>query len=228
MPKTSRGGAVRQCHHPGQPHHHGTLTAYLMDRCSCEPCRAANAARNNHARLRRIRGQHAPNDWIPALGSRRRLDALALNGWGRTHLAPMLGISDEALGHVYKYDRITRRKADQIDAIFRRLWDVPAAGRNRILIINHAKRRGALPALTWDDIDHDTEPPAANEPAIDDVAIDLASNGVPVPLTRDERIELVRRLHHQGLPDSRIAERLNITTDGAQHFRARHLIGVAA
>lgn len=43
IPKAATAPRVaRECEHPGHPHRHGTRVAYVLDRCRCEPCTAAN------------------------------------------------------------------------------------------------------------------------------------------------------------------------------------------
>ena len=53
LPKLTRAPralrVTRDCEHPGHPHRHGTRVAYVIDRCRCEPCTAANHHRKADA-----------------------------------------------------------------------------------------------------------------------------------------------------------------------------------
>ena len=54
------GGPIRDCQHCGEPHRHGTRTAYVKDQCRCTQCRAANSAASKTAHRQRVLGRWAP------------------------------------------------------------------------------------------------------------------------------------------------------------------------
>ena len=89
--------------------------------------------------------------YIDATGSRRRLQALAVNGWSTRNLATQLGhnhattVQDIASG---KTPTIRLRSMDAIRDLYERLWDQPGPSQRTAAI---AKAKGWLPALAWDD-----------------------------------------------------------------------------
>jgi len=89
--------------------------------------------------------------YIDATGSRRRLQALAVNGWSTRSLATQLGhkhattVQDIASG---KTPTIRLRSMDAIRDVYERLWDQPGPSKRTADI---AKAKGWLPALAWDD-----------------------------------------------------------------------------
>jgi hypothetical protein len=89
--------------------------------------------------------------YIDATGSRRRLQALAVNGWSTRNLATQLGhkhattVQDIASG---KTPTIRLRSMDAIRDLYERLWDQPGPSQRTAAI---AKGKGWLPALAWDD-----------------------------------------------------------------------------
>jgi hypothetical protein len=89
--------------------------------------------------------------YIDATGSRRRLQALAVNGWPTRNLAKQLGhkhattVQDIAAG---KTPTIRLRSMDAIRDLYERLWDQSGPSPRTAAI---AKAKGWLPALAWDD-----------------------------------------------------------------------------
>lgn len=75
------------CSHPRANHQHGTRNAYVLDRCRCEPCRAA-AAEYERLRTRAIVYGRDGNlvDAEPVREHIRRLSALGM-GWKRVAAA---------------------------------------------------------------------------------------------------------------------------------------------
>lgn len=154
----------------------------------------------------------APHALVDSRGSRRRVQALVARGWSRTRLAALLNDQVTNLSALLKRDLITREKADEIAALYSRLWDRPstwksaaeAVGARRAM--NYARQRRWVPPLAWDDIDTDEAPPLLDEVGgIDETAVDLAMHGEPVKLTAAERREAVTRLHDKRWSDQRIA-----------------------
>jgi lambda repressor-like predicted transcriptional regulator len=89
--------------------------------------------------------------YTDATGSRRRLQALAVNGWPTRNLAAQLGHKDPAtIQHVAsgKTPTIRLRTKDGIRDLYERLWDQPGPSKRTADI---AKGKGWLPALAWDD-----------------------------------------------------------------------------
>ena len=89
--------------------------------------------------------------YTDAAGSRRRLQALAVNGWSSYYLGERLGhahpatVQDIAKG---KTLTIRLRTKDAIKDLYDELWDQPGTN---LRASNIAKGKGWLPALAWDD-----------------------------------------------------------------------------
>ena len=89
--------------------------------------------------------------YTDATGSRRRLQALAVNGWTSYYLGERLGhahpatVQDIAKG---KTLTIRLRTKDAIKDLYDELWDQPGPNVRAATI---AKKKGWLPALAWDD-----------------------------------------------------------------------------
>lgn len=159
--------------------------------------------------------QVAPHALVNARGSHRRIQALVARGWSRTRLAGLLGVSN--LTAMLKTSSLTQQKADQIAALYEKLWDKTpsfnstheAVGARRAM--NFARRNRWAPPLAWDDIDNDEAPAIADEKvALDEMAIELAMLGEPVKLNGAERRAAVTHLHAKRWSDQRIAATLRI------------------
>jgi hypothetical protein len=89
--------------------------------------------------------------YVDATGSRRRLQALAVNGWPSRNLAKQLGHKDPAtIQNIAsgKTPTIRLRTKDAIRDLYERLWDQPGPS---VRAANLAKAKGWMPALAWDD-----------------------------------------------------------------------------
>lgn len=99
----------------------------------------------------RIDSDNRRDAYVDATGSRRRLQALAVNGWSTRSLAAQLGhkhattVQDISSG---KTPTIRLRSMDAIRDLYERLWDQPGPSQRTAAI---AKAKGWLPALAWDD-----------------------------------------------------------------------------
>ena len=89
--------------------------------------------------------------YVDATGSRRRLQALAVNGYSTRYLAGRLGhkhaatVQDIASG---KTPTVRYRTMDAIRDLYEQLWDRPGGNARSASI---ARAKGWLPALAWDD-----------------------------------------------------------------------------
>lgn len=93
---------------------------------------------------------------IGSIGSRRRVQALAVAGWPRALLASRMGISTTALSAMIRRDRLTARNARTIRALHDELAMHPGPSD---ITRSRAIRDGWTPALAWDD---DIDDPAAS------------------------------------------------------------------
>jgi hypothetical protein len=200
----------RDCACPNVKHQHGHWHAYANDKCRCQPCRDAWAV---YTRRSRARAYLAGGDLLVApLGTSRRLQALAVNGWSCVDLGRELGVSDTVAREWMmnrRCERISVRTRARVTALYERVWDQPGPGRYRVKTERWARVQGFAPPLAWDDIDDPDEQPKVNPRGtvdeLDEVAIREAMRGRPVRLTRLERAEVHRRLNAQGMSGRQIA-----------------------
>lgn len=193
---------------------HGTRVAYDTYGCRCPEARAAS----NRARtVRQLRAMHEGPGTIPAVGSIRRLRALAAIGWGLEALAPHLGWHWQRLGQIRsgRQQYVHRETHRAVAAVYRELADRSGSSRRSAL---YAERHGWLGPLWWDDDtidDPDYQPPTRellrpHKYDVDDVNVGRALAGHSVDLTRAERLEAVRQLREQRLGYDAIAARLGL------------------
>ena len=170
--------------------------------------------------------QFDPNDVAPgrrvdATGTHRRLQALATLGWSIPALAVRANLTTRTLRRALTNPTVTARTARTIAALYDHLHATPAPRRTAHeraaakKAAARARTAGWAPPQAWDDIDNDL-PVTADEPTVDtivdDVAVERAMSGQPVPLTPAERREAVARLTRRGLSARRIAELLHTTS----------------
>ncbi len=168
---------------------------------------------------------------VDATGTRRRIQALAANGWTPTQLAKHLhpdGRDRGCIRRLLTQTTVTAATAAAISVIYEQLWDKPpptrTATEQRAVTKTRedAAKRGWPPPMAWDNIDTDTQPPVAlaqqattarggraYRAAVDEVAITRATDGDHLPLTVEERDEVIRRLSAQGLSIRKIADRIH-------------------
>lgn len=172
-----------------------------------------------------------PDGFVPAVGARRRIEALLAIGWRHTDITarmPGRHVSSVVLhqaGHL-----IARATHDAVTAAYDALSMTPGPSD---ITRARAARLGYVPPLGWDDdtIDdptavpqHDaTAPPGAD--VVDHTAVDLTLAGVRLTLTRAERHIALAQLVNEGLSDAAIAERLGVTDRTI--LRDRQALGLA-
>lgn len=136
---------------------HGSRDAYRNYGCRCHDARESHRLYEK----RRREGRLKPG-YVDATGTSRRLQALAVAGYGCETLGDMLnpGASRIAQMRAMKYPVICAKRASEVAALFDRLQmtvapDGIAALRTRM----HATRHRWVPAMAWDDIDDPAETP---------------------------------------------------------------------
>lgn len=104
-----------------------------------------------------LRPEDAPNR-VPAIGTTRRIQALAVMGWPISHIADLAGIRGTQVNELMagRRKRIPRDQAEAVDRVFRERWMQPGPNARTRTI---AARNGWVPALAWDDIDNPDEQP---------------------------------------------------------------------
>lgn len=139
---------------------HGTWARYQR---GCRQACCTDAARN-YQKARVIDAHRGKPRTVPSLGTRRRIEALACLGWSGYDVASRLGHGREWIRQVVLCDRIHRRTADRIAAVYEELCmtlpptetHIQRAMVNRTK--NRAARHGYAPPLAWDDPDTDDAP----------------------------------------------------------------------
>lgn len=156
--------------------------------------------------------------WVDSRGARRRLQALALNGWAIRYLADRCNLDRHCLDRALASHYISSSTNRAIVALFDELWDktppadTPAQRAARTMITRRARVAGWLPALAWDDIDLDDAPADVSaEVVVDEVAVELALRGERVALNKFERQIVIDQAPAAGLFDSAIAPIVGIT-----------------
>ncbi len=103
LPKLSRRSRpLRDCAHPGQPHRHGTRSAYVFDRCGCDDCTAANRDQAQERARRKIlaRWGFQDPDLVDGDVVRAHLRELMAAGMGWRRIAAVAGVGSSTVCHI--------------------------------------------------------------------------------------------------------------------------------
>jgi len=188
-------------------HKHGeTATCYGYG-CRCAECIEGINERQFYYRHMKRAGRYRAPVIIPALGTHRRLQALAVLGWSASHVAARVGMSGARMRQIVAADRITKENAVRIGSVYEELWNVEAprsSATNRTR--SRARRLGWLPPMAWDDIDTDPEPPTVERDT---------DRGAGV-------VEEMDFLWRSGESSEAVAATLNRTRDGMAKLASRH------
>lgn len=194
---------------------HNTLRARKVDGCCCP---IAARLGNTYEKRRRCGGIRPNRD---SVGSMRRLQALAVDGWPSPLLAKRIGINEVTVSNIRRgmTSLVYGSNADRIAAVYDELTGKSGpSDRTRA----YAARKQWLPYTAWsDDIDDAAALPLVvegppcqllleNVRDIDLRAIERAMSGHPVTLTRRERREAIARLYAAGKSYSEMADLLAI------------------
>lgn len=177
-------------------------------------------------------GNVSEGAFIDATGTKRRLQALCYVGWTWVAIADELGIFAANVSRLIHHDKVTKRFAGQVAAMYDRVWDQtpPATEVGRKRARNRAKKAGWVGPLDWDDdtIDNPDALPAVTEAvvAVDAMAVELALDGFKPKLNPAERHQAVTRLHQLRWSDKKIAAWVGVSDQTV--FRDRREIGLAA
>lgn len=222
-------GVRRDCVCLRAQHQHGTRDAYNRDECRCTPCTADNARRQRQYDRRRAHlTWQGKTMWTTPIGTQRRLQALAADGWPLPVIAGRLDRTAEAVSQIRKTTqrRILAATADTFTALFEQLWPLnPPPSQGSTYARNHAERQGWAASWRWEGVDiddPDAEPLPQPDTTIDEVKVQRACDGQPVVLNHAEKLAAVWTLHARGLDDSEIAWRLQMTAAGVFKIRDRH------
>ncbi|MDX3068434.1 hypothetical protein PV518_40840 [Streptomyces sp. ND04-05B] len=117
----------------------------------------ARTHRPTAAAILALRPEDVPNR-VPAIGTRRRIQALAYMGWPIAHIGAAAGMRGTQVNELMagRRKRIPREQAEAVAALFRaRLMTPGPSARTRAT----AARNGWASPLAWDDIDDPAEKP---------------------------------------------------------------------
>ncbi|CAL9668381.1 hypothetical protein SUDANB145_07281 (plasmid) [Streptomyces sp. enrichment culture] len=175
---------------------------------------------------------------IDATGTRRRVEALAVQGWSRNWVGEQVGIRPEHFRKAVKRDRVEARLARAVVAVYDRWWDQDplehGVRRNPVARVKaDAARAGFHSALAWDDDTIDDPNAAPMTDASEPVATEggnVAARwlmGESVILDREARREVLQYLFEWTTNSTEeIAARLDMTPEAAE--RQWHRLQVKA
>jgi hypothetical protein len=187
---------------------HGTPNASKYHGCVCPDTREA-------VRLyrKRLREGRQPPGLVPAIGTRRRIQALMAIGWPAAEIARRLGWShNKTLFETLGKEKVRRTTQSAVAALFDELSMTPGPS---AITKGRARAAGHLPPLAWDDIDRDPEPPTAEPDSRDQVDVSAVARAVagdpPENLRTADRREAVAELVRRRKTSPEIADRLGVT-----------------
>ena len=143
--------------------------------------------------------------FLSAVGTTRRIRALARMGWTLQHIGERMGVTRASVAASTSGRRVTARTARTIRDIYDDLWDVPGPSATTI---RRATRAGWPPPLAWDD---DTIDRVDGEPA---TGRDLRTGGGVPNADRIEEIEWLFAYGDPGATRADVARRFGISVDG--------------
>ena len=149
---------ARMC--PPDHRHAAATTCYSHHGCRCDSCRAVRQERRRRSdwEANRIAGRDV---WVSAVGSRRRIEALAWMGWSAAAVAARMGTHYRPVLRVRAGEHLRVRTSThrRIEAVFRELALVEAPGRSGEITRGYARLHGYVPPLAWTNIDDPAEVP---------------------------------------------------------------------
>ena len=138
-------------------HKHGkTSTCYSAHGCRCAECRKSKSVERNlyDWETRRRTGRDV---WVPATGTMRRLQALAVIGWSTAEIAKRIDSHYRPLQKIRAGQRecVRSSTARRVAVVYESLS--MRVRHDRAARITHfrAVANGWVPPLAWDDIDRD-------------------------------------------------------------------------
>lgn len=188
---------------------HGRYWMYDKYRCRCP-----DAVREKTNRARRQRAGTLPPGYVDATGTRRRLQALAVEGWPVNQLADLTGLSERCLRYALNSRiRVNAVTARYVAAVYDRL--AGGIGDDKSTV-TRAIRRGWVGSDRWTSarIDDPTcEPlPAATTNVVDEVLVARVLDGRAdaARLNRAERAAAARLGQQRGMTTKALTEMLHM------------------
>lgn len=211
---------------PDDPRHGTTKGFHAGCRELC--CRRALARDEKARRLERLRGGRA----VPAIGAKRRLQALMRLGWSSHRIAVEAGLPHR--NHVWRIVHgqkgrptvwIQKSTDKWVRDVYDRLSMTIPTGRYVNRTRMYAERQGWLPPLAWTNIDDPNERPEleetaiTNDPDVDEAAVWRRIHGdKTVRLSKADAAEIIARCIDYGWTHDRI-EKVTGIKPGRYHRR---------
>lgn len=142
---------------------------------------------------------------VAAVGTKRRLEALAYMGWSLRHVAGRLGVTVQAVSQYRTRSMVYADTARAIRDLYDELWDQQGPS---VRTRGWARREGWLPPLAWDDMDDpDATPHTASVATSSICRVDGGE---------------VEHLAGYGLDAEQVADRLGVTSAAVERWLHRH------
>lgn len=171
---------------PNDPRH-GTNAGYKAG-CRDQCCRAAAA---HYERWRDYDKALGRPRTLPAIGFRRRVEALRAIGWSVNDIADAINLDVRNLSRTCEATSVYRSTHQKLAEAYERMCMRPPtdtyANRRKTI----ALRRGCVPPLAWDDIDSDLDPPTSSFEVIDEVRVQRVLAGIRTDCTTAERLAVI-------------------------------------
>lgn len=190
---------------------HGKISGYRAG-CRRACCRRAISRYNEARKLARLQGQHT--GFVPANGTRLRLQALQALGWSSVQLGARSGWDPAWIRHLASAAKLVRREtAQRVTDLYDEIsMTLPPAGVYSTRTANRARALGWLPPLALDDdrLDDPTYEPRMRTTGLhvtyDHAVVERVLGGDPKPrrLRKAESEEIVRRSYARGLSGQQI------------------------
>ncbi len=150
---------------------------------------------------------------VPAIGFRRRVQALVANGWTMTYLAVRLGVTVTNLSAALQREHVSAKRHRDAAALFDELQLPGPSERAKAYA---RKRKWPLP-LEWDE-------DMIDDPAARPVRARLTSTRSRVSMARQDiavRREQAKALIAAGLTAAQVGERLGVDARSVERYKAR-------
>lgn len=192
--------------------HDGTRSCYTKHKCRCDRCQVEN--RQYQRRDRLLQGADVR---VSALGSQRRLQALAFMGWSAKKISIATGMHVEIISRIRrgaKHTIVTSTHV-KIEEVFRTYAMRRDLSKEGIETSERARKAGWVSPLAWDDIDNPTERERGALPS-------KRVRGRQVKARTKAIIEDLEFLISLGVENPEASDRLGIKPESLFHFLTYH------
>lgn len=217
--------------------HIAKLTGMSLSHLSFIRCRRVSKVTSlTQQTILSVRLKPTRHGTVDATGTRRRLQALARNGWWQNEIASRSGISRGLVSSIQNgQERVELHVQTAVSAIYDQLWcalppaETTTQRHSQAVVATLATRRGWVPPLAWDDdeIDNPKARPHVGRPhanrgvIVDEVAVERLKQGQKVPVNKVEQRTAIAQLAAARVPSAEIADRLGMGLSSAIRTRNR-------